>query len=359
MSRIFLSYSRENSETVGTLARDLEDLGHEVWFDQELTGGQVWWDQVLARIRDCDLFVFALAPKALDSHACKLEYTYAYELKKIVLPVLVADGISPNLLPRALSAIQYVDWRGQSKKSAFALVKALNGLPAPLPLPDPLPETPEAPISYLGDIKEEIEAVKTLTFEQQSALLLKLKDHMSNSDESRDVRELLAQLRRRDDLFAKVAKEIDDAIKTADAKSADSQYPPARPTDEESKGPSIAPIKPTEGKDRTPTMDDAGGSPSVSVGSSVVGRLLGRKTVLYNGHSFEIRRMGFIVNETVHYDGREVSSKRSVLGAVHAFRVQEKGEEVQYEVQLGTRWLGGDAYWCVIRRNGKTVFSDR
>jgi len=62
MAKLFLSYGRENAAKVQALATDLADLDHEVWFDRELTGGQVWWDQILARVRACDVFVFALSP---------------------------------------------------------------------------------------------------------------------------------------------------------------------------------------------------------------------------------------------------------------------------------------------------------
>ena len=62
MSRIFISYSSKNRALVEALANDLETLGHEIWFDKELSGGQSWWDQILQGIRACDLFVFALTP---------------------------------------------------------------------------------------------------------------------------------------------------------------------------------------------------------------------------------------------------------------------------------------------------------
>ena len=73
MFRIFISYNNENREIVKTLADDIATLGHQVWLDRELTGGQAWWDQILAEIRQCHVFVFALSPEALDSHPCKLD----------------------------------------------------------------------------------------------------------------------------------------------------------------------------------------------------------------------------------------------------------------------------------------------
>lgn len=99
MSYVFISYCRENQDTVKALAQDIGGLGHKVWLDQELAGGHAWWDQILAVIRQCDVFLFALAPKSLDSAACKREYKYASALGKPALPVLVADGVSVNLLP--------------------------------------------------------------------------------------------------------------------------------------------------------------------------------------------------------------------------------------------------------------------
>ena len=50
-----------------------------------------------------DVFVLVLDPAALDSSAYKLEYGYAADLGKSILPVLVSDGVPTNLLPPARS----------------------------------------------------------------------------------------------------------------------------------------------------------------------------------------------------------------------------------------------------------------
>jgi hypothetical protein len=59
MSDIFISYNRESEEAVRKLAADLNSLGHDVWFDKDLSGGQAWWDKILAIVRSCDVFVLA------------------------------------------------------------------------------------------------------------------------------------------------------------------------------------------------------------------------------------------------------------------------------------------------------------
>lgn len=80
MMKIFISYSRENQDVIKILSQYFDELGYKVWFDYELTGGQAWWEQILENIRECDLFVISLSPHVLDSHACKLEWTYAHAL---------------------------------------------------------------------------------------------------------------------------------------------------------------------------------------------------------------------------------------------------------------------------------------
>lgn len=82
------------------------------------------------------------------------------------------------------------------------------------------------------------------------------------------------------------------------------------------------------------------------------------KTIMYKGHKIEIPGMSLTGKETVLYDGRVVSSKRSVTGATHIFRVNEEGEDVQYEIEIGTRWHGFSS-WCTVRRKGEIIYSDR
>lgn len=212
MSNVFISYSAQSRDAVKALAQDIRALEHRVWYDQELLGGHAWWDRILTEIRNCDVFVFALSGEALDSIPCRLEYTYAFALGKPILPVIVADGVSAELLPPALSAVQHVDYRASDKRAAFGLVKALNALPPTPALPDPLPPAPALPGAFLGALKQQIEEAETLTFREQSELAVKLKDRLRDPAQASEVRKLLLRLRQRDDLYAKVADEIDAVL---------------------------------------------------------------------------------------------------------------------------------------------------
>jgi TIR domain len=212
--KVFLSYSRNDAAVAAAVGEDVRQMGNVVWYDREVTGGQSWWNAILGQIRDCDLFIFIMTPRSLDSQACRNEYTYAGALRKRVLPVLCQDGVKVNLLPAELSVIQFVDYRSQDKQAAFALVKALQDVPRATPLPDPLPPEPPVPVSYLGDLRSQIEVAQNLTLTEQRDILYRIKPRLKDPESSDDAHELLRLLRAREDLLATVAEEIDALSKS-------------------------------------------------------------------------------------------------------------------------------------------------
>jgi len=229
MRKVFVSYSRNNLEVVSQLVEDLQAVGMTTWHDQTLTGGQRWWDNILANIRDCEIFIFALSPESWESEACRSELSYVCGLGKPILPVLVSDGINLNLLSAPLHEIQVADYRARDKGAAFALLKALNATPACQPLPDPLPPPPAVPVSYLGTLKERIDFNGTLGAQEQNLLFLELEEAMDEGRSPTELRELLLSMKRRDDLLAKVAVKVDAALKSLDEKTAMQQRKKAAP----------------------------------------------------------------------------------------------------------------------------------
>jgi TIR domain len=228
MAKIFLSYHRSSQAVAEGLVQDLEAMGHDVWCDQELAGGQVWWNRILVMIRDCEVFVLVLDAHSLDSIACKREYGYAADLGKSVLPVLTADGVSINLLPPALSQVQLVDIRSGDRAAVLRLARALTTLPPPAALPDPLPASPAVPLSYLGTLTEQVEKSSSLTYEEQSALIVDLRANARDGDTRSDALTLLKRLRKRRDLFASIADEIDEVLR-AERRQPVPPVEPARP----------------------------------------------------------------------------------------------------------------------------------
>lgn len=213
MRKVFVSYSRTNLDAVAQLVEDLQAVGINTWHDQTLTGGQRWWDNILASIRDCDIFIFALSPESWQSEACRNELTYVVGLGKPILPVLVAEGVHLNLLSAPLSEIQVTDYRSRDKGAAFALLRAINSAPAAPPLPDPLPVAPPVPISYLSTLKERIDAPGTLSAQEQNLLFIELEESITEGRSPNEIRDLLLSLKRRDDLLARVGTRVDAALR--------------------------------------------------------------------------------------------------------------------------------------------------
>jgi hypothetical protein len=79
------------------------------------------------------------------------------------------------------------------------------------------------------------------------------------------------------------------------------------------------------------------------------------QTIIHNGHKIEITGWG---KEKVYYDGIIVSSKWSLFGSTHLFKVVEDGIEVQYDVMMNIRWHGL-SFWTEVRRDGKLIYTDR
>jgi TIR domain len=212
VAEIFISYSRVDLEAVKVLVQDLEGFDYEPWFDQALTGGQRWWDNILSRIRSCEFFVTTLTPDSLESSACKRELDYALRLGKPILPVLLSNKVDVKSLPRHLSELHIVDYALQDKQALRALGKAIKNLPPAPALPDPLPEPPPVPISYLTTMKEKIETPSELSYAEQIALVIELRDHFREGRPAKEVCELLNLLKARKDLLFKASEEIDDVL---------------------------------------------------------------------------------------------------------------------------------------------------
>ena len=219
MKRVFVSYSRQNLDVVTQLIQDLQAVGVQAWYDQTLTGGQRWWDDILSNIRECDIFIFALSRESWESEACRGELAYVLQLSKVVLPVLVADGINLNLLPPPINQIQVTDYRQCDKAAAFALVKSIGAAPATPPLPDPLPPPPKVPVSYMSNLKERIDSTEPLSQHDQMALVFEIEAAVRDGRAPAEIQEVLLSFKRRDDLLAKIAARLDEALKALKEKA--------------------------------------------------------------------------------------------------------------------------------------------
>lgn len=213
--RIFMSYSSLNRPRVRELVEALDDFAYDVWFDQDLTGGQKWWDHILAQIRDCDLFMFALSPAWLESRPCQLEFQYAQALGKNVLPVQIADVEG---YPRAdVGAVQYVDYLKDTPDHFKSVVRAINQQPAPAALPDPLPAPPALPVSVIARLGAQL-AAPSLSGKEQNEILLRLRILLDDPRDGVQALKLLDELRTHPDVRVATVDAIDELLESRQAK---------------------------------------------------------------------------------------------------------------------------------------------
>ncbi len=209
MASTFISYSSRDTDRVKDFVSDLKNLGQDVWFDDALSGGQEWWDTILSQMEEADVFIMIITSHYMASDACRREYQYAISLDRNIIPVVLGKDLDLSLLPPLISKLQMVDYSSGDKSSVFSLNRAINSLPDKIPLPDPMPSRPEIPISYVAGIIEDIRSSEALSYDQQIAIVFKLRSHLEETDDIQSVQKALDSLANRNDLLAKVKQEMD------------------------------------------------------------------------------------------------------------------------------------------------------
>ncbi|MBC7813803.1 MAG: TIR domain-containing protein [Burkholderiales bacterium] len=147
--RFFISYSRSNKQEVGQVIDLLRTSGHEVWWDGDIPEIADWWATILDQIEACQVFIFIISEKSVQSAYCLAELKYATERNRPIFPFViddhsrytippevtparnqrfVYDGNPTRMLERILQSCNQLDW------------KMYHDLPAPRPT-EPSSET--------------------------------------------------------------------------------------------------------------------------------------------------------------------------------------------------------------------------
>jgi len=107
MPQIFISYSRKDIAFARKLAGDLEKAGYDVWWDlTDLRGGDDWPRVIPAAIESSQYVIVVLSPNSAVSDWVAKEYTQALDLRKKIIPIMLA----PSRVPFALNTINYVNF---------------------------------------------------------------------------------------------------------------------------------------------------------------------------------------------------------------------------------------------------------
>lgn len=113
-SRVFLSYSRKDSEFIAKLAEGLQSKEHVVDFDKSsadpnnisvgISSEEAWWNRLEEMILAADAVVLVVSPNSVKSPVCDEEIAFAQAHAKRIIPVLLAK-IDFSAAPPRLRAL--------------------------------------------------------------------------------------------------------------------------------------------------------------------------------------------------------------------------------------------------------------
>jgi hypothetical protein len=120
---IFFSYSRDDSEFVLTLAKNLRQSGANIWLDQmDIKPGTRWDKSVETALENSTTLLVILSKKSVESTNVMDEVSFALEENKTVVPVLLEECDIPFRLRR----LQFADFSKDQDRGLKTLAEALH-----------------------------------------------------------------------------------------------------------------------------------------------------------------------------------------------------------------------------------------
>ncbi|HEV3295849.1 MAG TPA: NB-ARC domain-containing protein, partial [Streptosporangiaceae bacterium] len=149
MADVFISYGRADDEAfVRQLRADLEAGGLRVWWDRAAmeSRGRTFLQEIRDAIAAAGRLLLVIGPAAVESGYVRVEWEFALQACKVVVPVLRLGDFS--LVPAELARLHCPDFR-PGRPAAEALAELIRILSAPVPALARLSGVDPLPASYL------------------------------------------------------------------------------------------------------------------------------------------------------------------------------------------------------------------
>jgi adenylate cyclase len=125
LSRIFLSYARDDVDAAKQLAGSISDAGHDVWWDRHLHGGSRFATEIDKALKDAEAVVVIWSPTSIDSAWVQDEAAEGRDSGRLV-PVSFGSA-KPPLGFRQFQTIDLGSWDGSGAPSALDdLIEAIG-----------------------------------------------------------------------------------------------------------------------------------------------------------------------------------------------------------------------------------------
>ena len=109
MADVFISYSRKDHVWSGNLTQILERDGISCWTaPRNLTNAYNYEEQIPNAISECKMFIFLVSKNSIESKVCQGEVAFAFDLKKIILPIHLEQVELPVILSYYLTSSQSI-----------------------------------------------------------------------------------------------------------------------------------------------------------------------------------------------------------------------------------------------------------
>ena len=106
--KVFLSYSRKDSDFASELLSGLELLGFDAFLDkQDIAPGEPWEERLGSLIRVADTVVFVVSPNSISSKHCGWEVDETVKTAKRLVPVILSE-VPSEQVPAQLRRLNYV-----------------------------------------------------------------------------------------------------------------------------------------------------------------------------------------------------------------------------------------------------------
>jgi len=91
-AKLFVSYSRKDSDRARKLIEQFERDGYDVWVDwEDIKPATNWMDEIELGIEGADAFVFLISPDSVASEVCSVEVNHAAKYNKRIIPIVLRE----------------------------------------------------------------------------------------------------------------------------------------------------------------------------------------------------------------------------------------------------------------------------
>ena len=122
--KYFLSYAREDLLLLQKIVDSLDSHNVDDWFDMlDIPIGADWDDEIQHALKSSEAVIFFASPISVASRNVKNELSYADELNKAILPIIIKECELPFRYKRK----QYIDLTQEYEGQLARLIKVLGG----------------------------------------------------------------------------------------------------------------------------------------------------------------------------------------------------------------------------------------